>query len=107
MYESVAPTKTWHKFIWHIQGDWPSRTDIFPSRVSGRGYKIGPVCVFVCLSVIQRSHGQTVWDRNLKFGVRFDLDNISYEFEGQGHRSKVKVVMFKNVIFRLFMLRPV
>ncbi len=24
---------------------------IIPSRVSGRGYKIGPVCVSVCLSV--------------------------------------------------------
>ncbi len=34
------------------------------SAVSGRGYKIGPVCVFVCsfvcLTVIQRSHGRTV-----------------------------------------------
>ena len=24
---------------------------VVPSRVSGRGYKIGPVCVSVCLSV--------------------------------------------------------
>ncbi len=24
---------------------------LFPSRVSGRGYKIGPVCLCVCLSV--------------------------------------------------------
>ena len=28
-----------------------------PSRVSGRGYKIGPVCVSVCLSVCQHSPG--------------------------------------------------
>ncbi len=32
---------------------------IFTSRVSGRGNKIGPVCVSVCLSVSQRSHSQT------------------------------------------------
>ncbi len=24
---------------------------IFPARVSGRGYKIGPVCVYVCVYV--------------------------------------------------------
>ncbi len=56
----------------------------------------------VCLSVSERSHGRTIGDRNLKFGQRIDLDNISDEFEGQGHRSKVKVAMLKNVIFRLF-----
>ncbi len=33
---------------------------IIPSRVSGRGYKIGPVCVCVCLSVSWHSHGRTV-----------------------------------------------
>ena len=53
------------------------------------------VCVFVCLSVIQHSHGRTVLDRNLKFGVRFDLNNISDEFKGEGHRSKVKVAILK------------
>ena len=30
---------------------------IVPFRVSGRGYKIGSVCVCVCVSVCQRSHG--------------------------------------------------
>ena len=35
-------------------------TPFIPSRVSGRGYKIRPVCVFVCLSVIQHSHSRTV-----------------------------------------------
>ncbi len=36
-----------------------------------------------------------------KFGERIDLDNrpISDEFEGQGHRSKIKVARLKNVIF--------
>ena len=33
------------------------------------------------------------------FGGGVDLDNISNEFEGQGHRSKVKVARLKNVIF--------
>ena len=28
-----------------------------------------------------------------------DLDDISDEFDGQGHRSKVKVAMLKNAIF--------
>ncbi len=31
-----------------------------------------------------------------------DLDNVSDEFEGQGHRSKFKVATLKNVIFRCF-----
>ncbi len=39
---------------------------------------------------------------DLKSGLRIDLDNISDEFKGQGHRSKVKVAMLKNVIFKAF-----
>ncbi len=36
--------------------------NFIPSRVSGRGYKIGPVCQFVRLSVCQRSHNaMTSW----------------------------------------------
>ena len=38
----------------------------------------------------------------MKFGTGIDLDNISDEFEGQGHRSKVKVIQLKNVILRVF-----
>ena len=71
---------------------------IFPSRVSGRVYGIGPVCMSVC----QRSHGWTVWSTDPKFGGRIYLDNISDEFEGQGPRSKVKVAMLENVNFRHF-----
>ena len=37
----------------------------------------------------------------MKFGTVIDLNNISDEFEGQGHRSKVKVIWLKNVIFRV------
>ncbi len=79
---------------------------IFPSRVSGRGYWIGHVCVSVylcvCVFVCQRSHGWTVSTTDLKFGRNIDSDNISDKFEGQGHRSKVNVAIWKNVIFRLF-----
>ncbi len=45
----------------------------------------------VCVSVYQRSHGWTVWATDLKFGRNIAFDNISGRFEGQGHRSKVKV----------------
>ncbi len=31
-----------------------------------------------------------------------DVDDIYVVFEGQGHRSKVKVTMSKNVIFKDF-----
>ncbi len=61
------------------------------------------MCVSVRLSVIQRFYGLTVQDTDLRFGVRIDLDNISDEFEGQGHRSKVKVAMLKNMILFSFL----
>ncbi len=35
----------------------------------------------------------------MKFGTGIDLDNISDELNGQGHRSKVKVIRPKNVMF--------
>ncbi len=59
---------------------------IFPSCVSGRGYKIGPFCVSVCLSVSERSHGRTIGDRNLKFGQRIDMiiSRMSLKVKGQG-----------------------
>ena len=37
----------------------------------------------------------------MKFGTGIDLDNTLDEFKGQGHRSKVKVIQLKNVIFRV------
>ncbi len=39
---------------------------------------------------------------NLKFVVGMNLHNILDEFKGQGHRSKVKVTILKNVIFIYF-----
>ncbi len=38
----------------------------------------------------------------MKFGTGIDLDNILNKVEGQGHRSKVKVIQLKNVILRVF-----
>ncbi len=37
----------------------------------------------------------------MKFGPEINLDDIVKEFEGQGHRSKVKVIRLKNVISRV------
>ncbi len=34
--------------------------------------------------------------------MKNDLGKISAKFEGQGYRSKVKVVTLKNAVFRLF-----
>ena len=74
---------------------------IYP-RVSGRWYKISPVCVCVsvCLSVCQRSHSWTIWNTNLKFGMNIAL--WIYNGWVRRSRSKVKVAILKNVIFRLF-----
>ena len=35
--------------------------DIITSCVSGQGNRIGPICVFVCVSVCEHSHTWTVW----------------------------------------------
>ncbi len=41
------------------------------------------------------------FDVDTKFGGGYDLDNISDECEGQGHRSKVKVTRLKSVISKV------
>ncbi len=38
---------------------------------------------------------------DLKFSMEIDLDNISQEFHGQGHRLKVKVARSKIIIFKV------
>ena len=77
---------------------------LFPPASAVEGINsVRCVCLSVCLSVSQRSQGWTDWATDPKFGVGIDLDNISEEFEGQGHRSKVKVANLKNVIFGLFL----
>ncbi len=41
------------------------------------------------------------FDINPKFGGVIDHDNILDEFEGQGHRSMIKVARLRNVIFEV------
>ncbi len=78
-------------------------TQFFPPALAVEGIKSVPsVCLSVCVSVIQLSHGWTVWRMDLKICVRINIDKILDEFEHQGHRSKVKVTVLKNVIFYNF-----
>ncbi len=58
--------------------------------------------VCVCVLVCEHSHGWTNWRTVTKFGTGVDLDNISEEFNGQGRRSKVKVIQLKNVVLELW-----
>ncbi len=53
----------------------------------------------MCLSV-SALQGEPfhIWTQDLVEGCT-RVDNISDEFEGQGHRSKFMVAIFKNVIF--------
>ncbi len=70
---SILQTKNpWHKNVQLLL--------YFTSRVSGRGYSSLSVCL--CVS------GQTVSRMVAKFSKDIDLDNISDELEGQGHRSR-------------------
>ncbi len=88
-----------------MQTYWRASSHFFPPALAVEGIKSVRsvcVCVSVCLSVIQRSHRWTVWRTDLKFGRRDDLYNRSDEFEGQGHRSKVKVGTLKKREFSTF-----
>ena len=75
-----------------------------PVTVSGRGNNFGSVRVVVCLSVCVclRSTGWTVGPKDLKFGARIKDHHTLDNFEGQGHRSKVKVTKVKNVKIPVF-----
>ena len=64
---------------------------IFLWGISGRRYKIGPVCLSVCLPVFASVRSLTAepcdkWTPN--FYIEVDLDKIMNEFDGQGQRSK-------------------
>ncbi len=65
------------------------RSAIFTSRISGRGKIYGSVRLSVCLCLCE---SLDLWNQNL--GTHNKDYHIWDEFEGQGHRSKVKV---KNV----------
>ena len=55
------------------------------------------LCVYLSVSALMAEPFYIYTD--LKFSAGIDLDNISDEFEAQGHRSKVKVAGLTNVIF--------
>ncbi len=61
-------------------------------------FSVPSICLSVCPSVCEHSHGWTVWHTDTKFGGGVYLDNISNKFDNQGHRSKFKVTRLKNVI---------
>ncbi len=63
---------------------------IFSICVSGRGYTISPI---IGVSV-RALTAETIWCTDLKYSKEIDLDNISDNFEGQGHRSKVNVMTY-------------
>ena len=47
------------------------------------------VCLCVCQLALSKLNCLTYF---MKFDTRIDLDNTLDEFEGQGHRSKVKAI---------------
>ncbi len=67
-------------------------------------FSVASVCVSVRPCVCFHSAGRTVGPTDLKFGTRIKDHHISDEFEGQGHRSKVKVTKVKNVKISVFSL---
>ena len=59
---------------------------IITSRISGRGNRIGPVCLSVCVSVCQLVSALTAKQidmyTDLKIGTGFGIDDLSDEFDG-------------------------
>ncbi len=74
-------------------------SNIFTSHVSGR-CSIFRSCPSVCVSVCTLQTGPT----DLKFGIRIKDHHILNEFEGKGHRSKIKATKVKNVEMPVFSL---
>ncbi len=66
------------------------------SRFGGNIFGSVHVCVSVCALQAE--------PLDLKFGAHINDYPISDKFEGQGHRSKVKVTKVKNVKFPVFSL---
>ncbi len=66
---------------------------LIPSRVSGRGYKIGPVCLFVCLFVCPSVSALTaepfhIRAQNLAQGTILTISRTSSKVKGQGRHGK-------------------
>ncbi len=58
----------------------------------------------VCLSVCALQAEPLDLPTDLNFGIRIKGHHISDEYEGQGHRSKVRVTKVKNVKISVFSL---
>ena len=55
----------------------------------------------MCLFALYRLN---CWPTELKFGARITDHHIAKEFEGQGHKWKVKVTKVKNIEIPVFSL---
>ncbi len=74
---------------------------VFTSHFIGRSnISVASVCLCVCLSVYALQSEPV----DLQFGAHIKDHHISDKFEGQGHRSKVKVTKVKNVKIPVFSL---
>ncbi len=66
-----------------------SAEDIFPSLVSGRGYKISPVCLCVCLLVSAlTAEPFDIRTQNLVEALTLIISRMSFEVKVIGQRSR-------------------
>ena len=94
-----------HNLILSLYLLFLSRVSGLPSCVSGQGYKIGPMRLCVCLSVSTLlTEPFDVRTQNLVGGLTMTISWTSSMVKVIGQRSKVKVVIFKIVIFLLFLM---
>ncbi len=74
----------------------------FPPASAVEGIRLVPsVCPCIHVSVCLSVSALTAEPFELRT-LDIAFGNISDEFEGQGHRSKVRVVILNNLIFRCF-----
>ncbi len=92
---SPNPGHTNKKLSFHLCLHWvlPHHLMVFPSRVSGRGYKIGPVCVCVSVSVCLLVSALTaepfdIQTRNLLEALTLIISQMSSKVKVIGQRSR-------------------
>ncbi len=103
-YWSCCQTRTYELWHWFLPS-FSTFTEFLPPALAEEViFSVASVCLSVCVSVCLRSTGWTVGPTGLKFGARIKNHHISDGFEGQGHRSKVKVTKVKNVKTPVFSL---
>ncbi len=82
-----------HAYCMSGPGYHKSSQHIFTSRVSGRGYRNGPVCVSVCVCVCQcvntlMPEALNLWSRNLVQGLTLMISRRSSMVTVIGQRSR-------------------